>query len=150
MASRICDVKEIEELLELGTFTWSWTENLESEVVNVQGGKSSSMRLRAETIQGRSTSLSGDDSDSEESELDASDVLAYAKEPEYTEDEIMQMASAEQVGVNADETAAAAADTDLAACLEECWPTADRVGTTCPGVNVENASFSDCGTTAFA
>ena len=29
-----------------------------------------------------------------------------AKEPEYTEDEIMQMASAEQVGVNADETAA--------------------------------------------
>ena len=45
----------------------------ESEVVNVQGGKSSSMRLRAETIQGRSTSLSGDDSDSEESELDASE-----------------------------------------------------------------------------
>ena len=75
MASRICDVKEIEELLELGTFTWSWTENLESEVVNVQWqcGKSSSMRLRAETIQGRSTSLSGDDSDSEESELDASE-----------------------------------------------------------------------------
>ena len=75
MASRICDVKEIEELLELGTlsFTWSWTENLESEVVNVQGGKSSSMRLRAETIQGRSTSLSGDDIDSEESELDASE-----------------------------------------------------------------------------
>ena len=73
MALRICDVKEIEELLELGTFTWSWTENLESEVVNVQCGKSSSMRLRAETIQGRSTSLSGDDSDSEESELDASE-----------------------------------------------------------------------------
>ena len=31
---------------------------------------------------GMSSSLSGDDSDSEESELDASDVLAYAKEPE--------------------------------------------------------------------
>ena len=49
-----------------------------------------------------------------------------AKEPEYTEDEIMQMASAEQVGVNADETAAAAADTDPAACLEDCWPPACR------------------------
>ena len=66
---------------------------------------------------GRSSSLSGYDSDSEESELDASDVLAYAKEPEYIEDEIMQMASAEQVGVNADEAAAATADTDPAACL---------------------------------
>ena len=59
-----------------------------------------------------------------------------AKEPEYTEDEIMKMASAEQVGVNADETAAAAADTDPAACLEDCWPPADRVG---------NTSWCECG-----
>eukprot|EP00117_Sycon_ciliatum_P044928 scpid95239/ scgid32344/ len=43
----------------------------------------------------------------------------------------------QQVGVNADEATASAAEiTDPAACLEDCWPPADRVG---------NTSWCECG-----
>ena len=122
-------------ILDRSSPTWSWTENLESEVVNVQGGKSSSMRLRAETIQGRSTSLSGDDSDSEESELDASEGTGVYRGWDHADGEC---------------------GASWCKCWRNCsgccrhWPCcllrgllapADRVGNT-SAMNVANASFN--------
>ena len=83
MASRICDVKEIEELMELGTFTWSWTE----KKVKSWMSKAESQAVWVETIQGRSSSLSGDDSDSEESELDASEGTEVYRGWDHTDGE---------------------------------------------------------------
>lgn len=98
---------------------------LPAKVASVEQGMTFSLEVNPNEAAATAAAASSESQSIAKSSLEDSDVLAYTKEPEFTEEESASTEQGPMTETNHDQAAATAAT-----CLEDCWPPADCVGTT--------------------